>query len=58
MAKMELECGPGSDPSRYWIADVATSKMVALGVDKEYALIMVHAVNELYGETDESEATG
>ena len=46
---VELECGDSSIPDLYWIRDVNANKMVASGVAKEYALLIVHAVNQVLG---------
>lgn len=48
---MTLECGPVVDnPSHYWIKDVTDGRVVAIGVPEEYALLMVAATNEQFGD--------
>lgn len=45
-----LECGPSSDPRRYWITDIGENRPVAFGLTEEHALLIVAAVNAQFGD--------
>lgn len=50
---LTLVCGPGSgDSTKYWIRDISSGQLIATGVPEEYALLMVTATNENFGDPE------